>query len=332
MSVITSKLPPRDQQSSPVAVSVIVPVRNRPVAVARCIESLLRSDYPPSHLELICVDNGSTDNTPAVLEGYSPRVRVVSELTPGPGAARNAGIRVASGERIAFTDSDCIVEPDWVRRIVAPLDEPEIGIVGGRILAQRPCSPVALLSLFEAPTAKADALVERIVGIARQSGEPIAARLRAAIEGFYPPYVISMNIAMRCETLAALGGFDERLLRCEDVDLSVRAVQAGLRLAYCDEAVIHHRNRDSLWELMREGFQHGYYAPQLLEIHEDYYRAAREEGGDRPASSVARVEPEVAPWRCELYGRLFQASKSLGRIIGRRIARPLPQPCTTSGT
>ena len=275
--------------------------------MARCIESLLQSDYPASHFELICVDNDSTDNTLAVLETYQPRVRVVREPAFGPAPARNAGIRAASGEWIAFTDSDCTVAPDWIRRITAPLHDASVGIVGGKILAQKPCSSVGLF------------------------GEIIHDH-RRAIEEFDPPYTISMNIAARKETLRALGGFDERFLRCEDVDLSTRAVQSGLRLAYCDEAVIYHRNRNTLAELMREGFQHGYHASLLFEIHDDYYRQAKERKLKQllpPA--VERAQPAISNWRRDLYAKLFRLSKKAGLAIGSRVSRPQQQTCTTSG-
>lgn len=305
--MIAFRLASIEQHSAPAAVSVVVPVKNRPADIARCLDSLLRSNYPTDRLELICVDNGSTDNTPAVLEGYRPRVRVVTQRIPGPAAARNAGIAVAAGEIVAFTDSDCIVEPAWVSRITAPLSDPGIGIVGGRIRAQTPCSKVGLF------------------------GEIIHDHRRAIGESD-PPYTISMNIAARTEMLRELGGFDERLLRCEDVDLSVRAIQAGLRLAYCDDAVIYHRNRDTVYELMREGFQHGYYAPLLVDLHHSYYRRSKEKYRNAPRRpQVERAEPQISRWRRALYSKLFNASKRTGYAIGRRIARPRPQPCTTSG-
>lgn len=287
--------------------SVIVPVRNRPQDIARCLDSLLASDYPTSRLELICVDNASTDATPAVLRGYNGRVRIVTEPTLGPAAARNAGVREASGDLIAFTDSDCVVDREWVRRIVAPLSDESIGIVGGRILAQEPCSSVGLF------------------------GEMIHDH-RRAILGFTPPYAITMNIAMRRDVLRTVGGFDERLLRVEDVDLTLRVLRQGFRLEYCDQAVIYHRNRDTVRSLMREGFLHGYYAPRIDELHGDFVgELVRRARAAPPAEPIPAVVPRIAPWKARLFAKLFYTSRAAGKAANRRWARQLPQPCTTSG-
>ena len=95
-------------------VSVIVPVYNRAKVIRPCLDSILAVDYPVDRLELIVVDNASTDDTPRVLEQYAARIRIIREAKRGPAAARNAGLRVARGEVAAFTDSDCQVEQSWL--------------------------------------------------------------------------------------------------------------------------------------------------------------------------------------------------------------------------
>src|SRR6266446_2916282 len=113
--------------------SVIVAAYNAQATLSECLESLLQLDYPHSHLEVLCVDNASTDATARILARYDGRVRTLREPRRGPAAARNTGVRHASGEVVAFTDADCVVERVWLRHLVSPLRDPRVGVVGGRI-------------------------------------------------------------------------------------------------------------------------------------------------------------------------------------------------------
>src|SRR6476619_5819684 len=123
-------------------VSVVVPVFNAQQTLRECIQSLLNLNYPRAKLELVFVDNMSTDRTPEILRQYQQDIRILHESKKGPAAARNKGILNAAAEIIAFTDSDCVVDPDWLRHLIPPLEKPLVGIVGGTILAKRPCSEI----------------------------------------------------------------------------------------------------------------------------------------------------------------------------------------------
>ncbi len=97
--------------------SVIIPAFNREATIGRAIESVLAQTHAP--LELIVVDDGSTDRTADVARGYGPQVSVIRQPNGGPGAARNAGIRAAVGAIVAFLDSDDAWHPDKLARQVA---------------------------------------------------------------------------------------------------------------------------------------------------------------------------------------------------------------------
>ena len=85
---------------------------------------------------------------------------------------------------------------------------------------------------------------------------------RQAIEVFKPPYAITMNWASRRAVLEELGGFDERFLRGQDVDLSYRILQSGRTLAFAPDAIVRHHNERTLGGLAREGFTHGFHGVQ----------------------------------------------------------------------
>ena len=116
--------------------SVVVPAHDAEATVEDCARSLLALDYPPELLEIVVVDDGSRDLTRALLEAMGDAVVVVAQAHRGRAAARNAGVRAARGEVIAFTDADCAVEPAWLSELVAPLSDPAAGIAGGRTLAR----------------------------------------------------------------------------------------------------------------------------------------------------------------------------------------------------
>src|SRR5207244_1921243 len=116
---------------SPVA-SVVIPVFNDRQRLERCLDALEQQTYPAERFEVIVVDNGSTQTLDDLATRY--RIQLGRESRPGAYAARNRGLAMAVGEVIAFTDSDCLPDRDWMERGVAALERaPECGFVAGPI-------------------------------------------------------------------------------------------------------------------------------------------------------------------------------------------------------
>jgi glycosyltransferase involved in cell wall biosynthesis len=267
-------------------VSIIVPVYNGAPTIRQCLDSILALGFPRDRFELICVDNASTDATPAILRDFRESAQVIRETRRGAAAARNAGLRAAGGKWVAFTDADCTVDPGWLDYLLAPLRNGHADAVGGRILAR----PLA-------------GLVERF-------GDRVHDH-RAAIERSWPPYLITMNLAMPLALLERHGGFDERWLRSQDSELSFRLTCAGCRFAYAPEAIVRHYHRSTVSALCREGFIHGYYGAELYRIYAEL---------DARPNSVAR-ESEDSPalsWQDTLLRRLFRTAKQVGWALGKR--------------
>ncbi|MEA2375183.1 MAG: hypothetical protein QOD53_1646 [Thermoleophilaceae bacterium] len=272
---------------------MIVPVRNGQATLDACIDSLLALDYPRERLELIVVDNASTDDTPDILRRRDGAVRAVREPTRGAGAARNAGLRAAGGEVIAFTDADCVVDPGWLDHLVTAIGSREDLVAGGVVRAARPANAIELF------------------------GERVHDH-RGSIELEWPPYVITMSLAAPAGLLHGCP-FDEGFLRCEDVDLSYRLFASGAAFAFVPEAVVFHRNEHTLPGLFREGWQHGFHAVRARDKHRPMLRALghprtqwhHHAGLARDLVASARGQGPPAP---EL---AFRGGKSLGDLAGR---------------
>jgi glycosyltransferase involved in cell wall biosynthesis len=115
-------------------ISVLIVTRNRAEWLRDTLDSVTRQSRPPD--EVIVVDNASTDHTRDVVSSFADRLNVtyVHEPTRGIPHARNAAVRCATGDIVAFVDDDCVADENWLRHIeVAFLRDPNIGAVGGEI-------------------------------------------------------------------------------------------------------------------------------------------------------------------------------------------------------
>ena len=117
-------------------VSVILPAYNREQTIARAIRSVLTQSRPP--LELIVVDDCSTDGTRDVLDSFGSQITVIAQPHAGAYAARNRGLRHATGELIAFIDSDDAWLPDRLASQMPLMERPEVGLVFGDVVHVRP--------------------------------------------------------------------------------------------------------------------------------------------------------------------------------------------------
>jgi len=113
-------------------VSVVIPAYNEEQYLGRCLEALAQQTYPADRLEVIVVDNGSTDATAEIARQYG--VRVIAEPRKGVARARQTGFEAARGAIIASTDADTVVPPFWVARIAAHFRaDPALGAVYGPV-------------------------------------------------------------------------------------------------------------------------------------------------------------------------------------------------------
>ena len=191
----------------PGLVSVIVPAYQAEAFIAEALESALAQDHTAT--EVIVVDDGSTDGTAEIAAGYD--VQVLSRENGGPAAARNAGLALARGEFVTILDADDVCPEDRLSRQVDHLRRhPEHGIVLG------------LTEIFLTP------------------GQPRPAHWPVAHVGRPIPAHASTTLA-RAEVFQAVGGFDEALRRCEDIDWLARVKDAGIQAGAIDHVVLRYR-------------------------------------------------------------------------------------------
>lgn len=195
------------------SVSVVIPVHNREDLVADAVRSAVEQGI--EDLEILVVDDGSTDRSAEAARAVGGRIRVVRRDRPGgPSAARNSGIAAAEGEWIAFLDSD----DRWLPGSLAPRIE-EAGRESGIVLVS------ADASAWDGERV----LSERLLG-----GPSIDPRDDAFLRLLAGNFVITSTVVARKEALIAAGGFSEALRLCEDYDLWLRIARRG-RFRFLDQ-------------------------------------------------------------------------------------------------
>jgi len=225
-------------------VSVVIPARNEASCIGRCVESVLGQDFPRDEVEVIVVDNRSTDATSSVAHQYA--VRVVEELRRGVAKARNAGIRAARGEVVVFLDADCVAKPGWLRELLSGSDDERIGCFVGDIL---PMPDEGLISDFFHD--------RRLIS-------------QEALLSHSPPVAAGANIAYRKSVFEEIGYFDETFVAGEDGDLFWRLVKSErFNIRFQRRAVVFHPHPSSLSMLLRRTRLEGRGLAQFRLKHRD---------------------------------------------------------------
>ncbi|MCA9939075.1 MAG: sugar transferase [Anaerolineales bacterium] len=219
-------------------ISIVVPAHNAARTLAACLESLKNQTLPASDVEIIVVDDGSTDETAQIAAAAG--VRVVRQERGRPAAARNAGIRAAHGHLICFTDADCAPAPDWLAQLTAPFADPEIaGAKGTYATRQREHAARFVQLEYED---KYDLL-----------------RGQARID-----FIDTYSAAYRRDVLLANDCFDEGFPYLEDQELSFRLAARGYQMVFRPQATVYHHHAASLAAYFRKKFIIGFWKAQVV--------------------------------------------------------------------
>ncbi len=213
---------------------------NRRQSLELCLEGLGNQKYPSTLFEVIIVNDGG-DRLP---QGFFPKLRqnlsvqILYQANRGPGPARNAGVRAAQGEFLAFTDDDCLPDPNWLTALQASFQDAGPCAVGGRTTN----------GLGENPYATASQLLIHFLYEYYHLQQ---------VEKTQMPFFSSNNLGIDRQVFQELGGFDGQLRTAEDRDLCARLLEAGFALRYAPAARVHHFHDLDLKRYLIQHFQYG---------------------------------------------------------------------------
>lgn len=260
-------------------VSVLIPARNAAHLIGEQLAALAGQDYS-GRWEVVVADNGSTDETVAVVRRWQallPSLRLVdARSSVGVGATRNALGEVARGRLLAFCDADDVVDTRWLTALVEAAGGCEL--VGGRL--------------------RTDVLNSSDLVYWRGQDDPALVARDGALD--HLPYAISANLAVDADWFRRTQGFDARFSRCgEDVDFGWRLVAAGGLVRYAPNAIVDYRLRPSVVHFMRQQWAYGQADALLFRLH-------------RPAMPRPPLPTAIATW-------WFLASRVHHVVRGQRL-------------
>ncbi len=253
-------------------ISVLIPTRERPERLERCLDSLLASEYPSERLTIVIVDNApETDATYRVAQGYRDRVdvRYAREDATGSASARNRGLREVETEVVAMTDDDVLVDRHWLTEVARTFAAfPEADVVSGLLLPSELETDAQLW--FEEYGGFSRGFERRIFNLVEHRPED---------EPLYPwtagLFGTGNNFSFRTAALRSMGGFDPALgngtpaLGGVDSEVLLRAVLTGHTIVYEPRAIAMHAHRPDYDGLRRQVYAYGaglsaYYLKTLL--------------------------------------------------------------------
>jgi len=223
--------------------SVIVPAFNAADTLPCCLAALGQQSVDRAGVEVIVVDDGSSDLTAAVAGQAGAKVFRVPHA--GPATARNVGARAAQGSLLLFTDADCEPAADWIERMACAFDDPSV--IGAKgVYRSRQTSVIARFVQQEYQD-KYD----------RMTGQP-------SID-----FVDTYSAGYRREAFLRSGGFDTAYTTAsvEDQELSFRLAAEGHRLVFAPDAIVYHRHDATPGDYLRRKVGIGYWKALLLRRH-----------------------------------------------------------------
>jgi glycosyltransferase involved in cell wall biosynthesis len=229
-------------------VSVIIPCRNEEAYIARCLDSILASDYPRERLEVLVADGQSSDGTRPILVRYAalhPTIVLLDNPRGTTPAGLNVAIRAASGDIVIRMDAHVLYPPDYVSRLVAGLQESGADNVGG-VLVTVPAD--------DSPAAQAIA-----VGLSHRFGVGNS-YFRTGISERREVDTVPFGCYRR-EIFDRIGMFDEELIRNQDDEFNFRLITRGGRVLLLPDVRCRYFARRSFRQLARMYYQYGYFKP-----------------------------------------------------------------------
>lgn len=243
---MTRRIEPADQ----LLCSVVVPVYNGETVIERCLDAVGCQSVPGHRYEIIVVDDGSRDATPAVVTAWADRhpdaqVRLLRQQNAGPAAARNHGAREARAPLVLFTDGDCAPTRTWVEAMAAPFaDDGVVGAKGTYVTEQSALIPRFVQAEYE----------DRYD---RMRGQPQI------------DFIDTYSAAYRRAIFLENGGFDPIFTTAsvEDQEFSFRLAQKGYRLVFAPDARVSHLHDSDLGEYFRRKYYIGFWKALLIRWH-----------------------------------------------------------------
>jgi GT2 family glycosyltransferase len=231
--------------------SVIIPTYNGASRIGRCLDSL-EKQTAGCGVEIIVVNDGSTDNTVEVISNRHPRVRLLSQNNSGPAAARNRGASEAKGSIILFTDDDCEPAPGWLEAMLQPFRDQEVVGAKGVYRSRQP------------------QVMARFVQAEYEDKYRIMAQY-ANID-----FIDTYSAAFRRNKFEEMNGYDTEFpVACaEDIELSYRMAARGWKMVFVPDAIVYHQHPDSFLGYVRKKFKFAFW--RVLAVRKNPHKAIKD--------------------------------------------------------
>lgn len=237
------------------SISIIIPSYNSAKTILQTIQGVLSQTFFQSlssrepqttknEVEIIVVDDGSTDNTPSIIQSFK-QIKYIRQANAGPATARNRGVRESRGEIIFFTDADCIPESDWIEKMIVHFDDPKIAVVAGSY-----------------GIANSDKILARCIH------REIVFRHKVLMPTLCKAFG-SYNFCIRREIFDKVGGFDPKYRHAsgEDNDLSYKIIKSGCKIYFEKNSRVKHYHPEHIRKYLLEQFRHGFWRVKMYRDH-----------------------------------------------------------------
>jgi GT2 family glycosyltransferase len=245
--------------------TIVIPTFNGASRIGNCLDSLVKQTAG-RNVEILVVDDGSTDSTAHVIGGYSS-VRLIRQTNAGPASARNRGALEAQGKILLFTDDDCVPMPNWLDAMLAPFEDREVvGAKGVYRTHQK-------------------SLAARFVQIEYEDKY----RLMAGLPSI--DFIDTYSAAFRRDRFLEMTGYDTSFpVACaEDIELSYRMSARGWRMKFVPTAIVYHTHPDTFWRYFKKKYKFAFW--RMLAVRKNPSKGVK----DSHTPQIMKIQLVFAP-------------------------------------